>query len=597
MVTNLNCHICEQGCVLAEGKTGVCGMYEQKHGCIEERFADRYLVACPISIETMPILHYFPGAKFLQISTTGCNFNCPGCISTVIVREMPRDSRVFQTLTPEQIVEKAIQEKCMGIAFLMNDPLASFPTFLRVAKLARSKGLQVGCSSNTYFTEKALDQIIPYLNFINVGMKGFFDNAYYACGASSGIAPVLRNIRSLVSSGVHVEISSILMKDNSEELTDLAMFISQISPAIPLQVMRFIPFENADIAQEPTVRDAEEFCKSLRKILPFVYLFNTPGTDLLHTACPQCNLTVYKRNFYGPMGAKPYGVPPASENSGQCPQCRYDLNMTGALSKSAYQEGDFEGGYPFTRALEIVEAMLIAMGVREKRKLANAWESLLEKGGLKKLHHGIQNPLTYIETLRRFGKIAESSDAAEELARYLEEKLTHISAGVASITQSPRVYYTMAKPLFYINHGRLENQLVETAGGISVNKSMDSAGRPGRNLTKEKLIALNPDVIFISAFISNSVTDFYQECRQLEIPVNAVKNRRIYTHPSPGWDFGSPRWILGLMYMANVLHPQIFNFDVMEEAKHFYRRFYQMEFSLPQVNRSFSKPDKAWQWE
>ncbi|WP_020586190.1 radical SAM protein [Desulfobacter curvatus] len=596
-MANLNCHICEQGCILAEGKTGVCGMYEQKHGHIEERFADQYLVACPISIETMPILHYFPGGKFLQISTTGCNFNCPGCISTVIVREMPRDSRVFQTLTPGQIVEKAIQEECMGIAFLMNDPLASFPTFLSVAKLARSKGLRVGCSSNTYFTEKTLDQITPYLNFINIGMKGFFDNAYYRCGASSGIAPVLRNIRSLVSSGVHVEISAILMKDNAEELTDLAMFISQISPSIPLQVMRFIPFENADISQEPTVREAEEFCTALRKILSFVYLFNTPGTELLHTACPRCNLTVYKRNFYGPMGAKPYEVPPASENDGQCPQCRYDLNMIGTASELAFQEGDFEGGYPFTRALEIVEAMLIAMGVHEKRKLAKAWESLLEKGGLKQLHHGIQTPLTYIETVRRFGKIAEASEAAEELAAYLEEKLTYINAGVASVTHFPRVYYTMAKPLFYINHGRLENRLVETAGGISVNKSMDSVGRPGRNLTKEKLIALNPDVIFISAFISNSVTDFYQECLESDIQVNAVKNQQIYTPPSPGWDFGSPRWILGLMYMANVLHPQIFDFDVMEEAKRFYRRFYQMEFSLPHVNRSFSKPDKEWRWE
>lgn len=595
-MANLNCHICEQGGVLAEGKTGVCGMYEQKNGRIEERFADRYLVACPISIETMPILHYFPGGKFLQISTTGCNFNCPGCISTVIVRDMPRDSRVFQTLTPEQIVEKAIQEKCMGIAFLMNDPLASFPTFLRVAKLARSKGLHVGCSSNTYFTEKALARITPYLNFINVGMKGFFDNAYYRCGASSGIAPVLRNIRSLVSSGVHVEISAILMKDNTDELTDLAMFISQISPAIPLQVMRFIPFENADISQEPTVCEAEEFCTALRKILPFVYLFNTPGTELLHTTCPECNLTVYRRNFYGPMGAKPYGVPPASENNGQCPQCQCDLNMIGTSSESAFQEGDFEGGYPFTRALEIVEAMLIAMGVREKRKLATAWESLLEKGGLKKLHHGIQTPRTYIETLRHFGKIVDASESAEELAGFLEEKLTYINAGVSLATHLPRVYYTMAKPLFYINHGRLENQLVETAGGISVNRSMDSVGRPGRNFTKERLIALNPEVIFISAFISNSVTDFCEECLQLDIQVNAVKNERIYTPPSPGWDFGSPRWILGLMYMANVLHPKIFNFDVMEEARQFYRRFYQMDFLLPHVNRSFSKPDREWQW-
>ena len=123
----VNCSICELRCRLTQGRTGVCGLYEVKDNRIVERFADHYLVACPISIETMPILHFYPGAKFLQISTTGCNFNCPGCISTVLVREMFPDSRALQHLTAEQIIVKARDEQCVGIVFLMNDPLAAFP--------------------------------------------------------------------------------------------------------------------------------------------------------------------------------------------------------------------------------------------------------------------------------------------------------------------------------------------------------------------------------------------------------------------------------------------------------------------------------------
>lgn len=71
-------------------------------GRIVEWFPDLYLVACPISVETMPMLHYYPGAKFLQISTTGCNFNCEGCISTVIVREMSPESYALKHLTPRR---------------------------------------------------------------------------------------------------------------------------------------------------------------------------------------------------------------------------------------------------------------------------------------------------------------------------------------------------------------------------------------------------------------------------------------------------------------------------------------------------------------
>ena len=129
-MNHLDCSICELRCRLTEGRQGACGLYELQENRIVERFADRYLVACPISIETAPILHFYPGAKFLQITTTGCNFNCPGCISTVLVREMFPDSRALQHLTVEQIVAKAFETRCEGIVFLMNDPLV-MPRILR----------------------------------------------------------------------------------------------------------------------------------------------------------------------------------------------------------------------------------------------------------------------------------------------------------------------------------------------------------------------------------------------------------------------------------------------------------------------------------
>ena len=60
---------------------------------VEEVYPDRYLAVSPISVETMPMLHFHPGAKFLQISTIGCNFECPGCISAVVVKEIDPSSR------------------------------------------------------------------------------------------------------------------------------------------------------------------------------------------------------------------------------------------------------------------------------------------------------------------------------------------------------------------------------------------------------------------------------------------------------------------------------------------------------------------------
>ncbi|MDI6604368.1 MAG: radical SAM protein [Thermoanaerobacteraceae bacterium] len=590
----MKCKICERDCEISENSTGACGLYENKGQSIVERFPNKYLITCPISIETMPMLHFYMGQKFLQVSTVGCNFHCPGCISTVIVKEMNYESKALRELSPAEIVNEAIKNNCIGIAFLMNDPIASFYTFLKVAEAAKERKLLVGCSSNTYFTEDALSKIIKYLDFINIGIKGMSNDIYRKCGGST-VNPVIRNIKILHDNGVFIEVSCVYTNNNEKEVIELAKKIKKISKDIPLQIMRFIPLEEADCSLEPSIKASEELVKELKQYVNYVYLFNSPGTDFLNTYCPVCGEFIYKRDFYGPMGAKL--KPMEGSNLVErkiCPTCSFKLSYKGSLKNVKYQEADFEGGYPFTRALEIIESILITIGVSEKNKIVKVWEYVLCNEKLKDFHMNIQNLNNYINTIKIFGKIVGYNNEAENLACYLEEKISIIQNGVSNVKNKPRVYYAMGKPLFCIKGGRMENQLVETAGGISVNKELDCSGRPGMRITAKQLNKLNPDIIFISAFISNSVEDFYDECIKDGINTGAVKNKRIYTHIAPGFDFGSPRWILGLMYIANNLHPDIFNFNVIKEAEQFYEKFYNMNFTLSNLNRSFAKPDNKW---
>ncbi|TEB06057.1 Benzylsuccinate synthase activating enzyme [Pelotomaculum schinkii] len=592
----MRCNICERGCLLPEAGTGACGLYSRIGREIVELYPDRYLIICPISIETMPLLHFYPGGKFLQISTAGCNFNCDGCISAAIVKEMDPASRAFHHLSPEQVVDEAVRNDCIGITFLMNDPLASFLTFINVAEAAKARGLLVGCSSNGYFTEASLDKIIKLLDFVNIGVKGMSGEAYSRCGGDTP-APVLRNIERFYQSGVHVEVSCICSKGHNQEILILADYLANISADIPLQVMRFIPVEGAELALEESIRKAEGLRDMLREKLNYVYLFNSPGAEYLNTLCPGCGELILKRDFYGPMGAKlkPAGLGLGEKNC--CPRCGRELNIKGFVAKKVYQEGDFQGGYPFTRALEMMEAILIAMGVREQQKVVRIWEDVLCNNNLGKFHDDIRTPRAYIKTIRHFGGLIGLEDKAEALAKYLEEKLLLIESGLRTVDRKPRVYYAMGKPNFCIKGGRLENQLVETAGGTSVNREIDCEGRPGMSITLEQLEALNPEIIFISSFMSSPVDDFYEECLKACLDVEAVKNKRIYNLPAPCWDFGSPRWVLGLMFIANIIHPGIFHFDVLAEAKVFYDKFYGMEFSLSDTNLSFGKPSCSFKWD
>ncbi|WP_027400585.1 radical SAM protein [Anaerovorax odorimutans] len=587
-----NCYICSRECNMSENRIGACGKYTLKDGKIKEIAENKYLVICGISIETMPILHFHPKGKFLQITTIGCNFNCPGCVSSVMVKELGPDSSALKYKTPSEIIETAKKENCIGISFVMNDPLASYFTFLEVAKKAKEANLLVGCSTNAYFTEKSANEIAEYIDFINVGVKGFNDESYKLCGANE-IKPVLENIITFFNKGIHLEISCMYKKGDNENLEKLAVWMSNLNKDIPLQIMRYIPLEDAIVELEPTINEAENLCEKLSTILNYVYLFNTPGTRFLNTYCPECKNIIIERDFYGPMGAKVIN----STTNSACSKCGNKISIKGLKEREPFKEDGFNGGYPFTRALEMIQAILITSGVNKLSDVVKVWEIILQDNGIENLHEDIQFLDSYLCSIEKFAGYCGAEEKAKLLASYMREKINEINKKVETVKNKPRVYYCMGKPLFCLNAGRFENQLVTAAGGISVNREKKIDGRPGKSISVDELNELNPDVIFISSFLSNNIDDFYRDCLEMGVKVNAVYSKRIFTHTFPNWDFGSPRWLLGLMNIANILHPDVFKYNMMDEAQEFYNKFYKTEFIPKSLNLSFGKPNNNWNWK
>lgn len=589
-----NCYICGRMCAIDENQTGACGKYTCREGKLAEITPDKYLVVCCISIETMPVLHFRPNGKFLQITTTGCNFNCPGCVSTILVRELDQNSAVLKHMTPDELIKKAVEEDCIGISFLMNDPLASYFTFLNVAKAAKTAGLLVGCSTNGYFTRQSLDKLTPFLDFVNVGIKGFSDEEYHICGAES-IGPVLENLMALYKAGVHVEVSCTYKNGGEESLEAFASWLSHNGLNIPVQIMRYIPLEGAEPELEPKISLSEALCGQLKEKLDYVYLFNTPGTALLNTYCPQCGSLLIQRDFYGPMGAKVRNVCIGAD--AKCPECGRDIPISGLAQREGYSEKSFEGGYPFTRALEMIQAVLVASGADRLPEVAKVWEKVLLDDDFDALHKDLNSISRYISLIEKLSALCGRPEKGNALAEYLKSRVGEIENKLKDVKYRPRVYYAMGKPLFCLNGERFENQLITAAGGLSVNMEVQGEGRPGLTITAEELTALNPEIIFISSFLSNATDDFLKECHEKNIRADAVESGRIYAHPCPNWDFGSPRWILGLMYIANILHPRVFSFDLQKEAETFYREFYNCEFNPSEINLSFSKPSTKWKWK
>ena len=592
----MRCMICERGCQVTPGDTGLCGRYRNDGGRMVERYPDRYLITSPISVETIPLLHFHPGAPFFQVSTVGCNFDCPGCIATVTAREMRPDSPVLRHLPPEAVVDMAVAAGCRGIAFLMNDPLASYQTFLGLARTAKARGLLVCCASNAYFTEASLHPFLELLDGINIGIKGLTRAGIGACGGGNP-EPVLRNIRRLRQAGVHVEVACMDRRDNRDDTRRLAGVLAAIDPDLVLQLMRYVPLEDADPALEPTIADTEGFAQSLRAVLPFTYVFNSPGTRELDTVCPDCGKLLVSRDFYGPMGARLLGLGPGvATDAVTCPGCGAGPAITGPVSPPALREKAFQGGYPFTRGLEIVESLCLAMGTTSQAEVVRAWEHLLAERLLNQLHKDIQTMDGYFGLVRHFGTVLGRETAAAGLIDFLSEMIEPVRAGVATVTRRPRVYYAMGRPLFAIKGDRFENHLAAVAGGESLNTRLELEGRPGRTIDAATFMRLDPEVICISSFLSCEPGEFCRLCREEGLDVSAVRTGRVHTAPVPSSDFGAPKWVLGLRHLANVLHPDRFAFDLTDDARRYHSHVFGRDFPPESINRSFAKPSRLWRF-
>ena len=582
MTAAIPCKICEIHCEISPGSTGRCRMYMNQDGCIVERYPDSYLVEYPISIETMPLLHFYPRGKFIQVSTIGCNFTCSGCVSELLTRSVAEFSPSLLKKSPEMIVKRARDEGCRGIVFTMNEPTVSLPTFSRMARAAREAGLVTGCSTNGYFTQDSLASLIPLLDAAAVGIKGNADPAYRACGARSA-EPVFRNIATLIDNGIHVEITVVHERGSEEDLLTTCRKIADLSKDIPIQVMRFIPFGPADISLEPGIRASENLCDRIREHSRYVYLFNSPGSPYLHTMCPRCGAVVVHRELFGPMGAHVIDL----KQNWVC-SCGYHIPFSGACAHTVYQEEGMMGGYRPTRALEVIKAITTCFGITDEQTSARVWVDFISRNYIDVLHKKIQAIDTYYELVDHLADLTGRRQEGTDLVRTLKEHVEGISTEVAGLPR-PRVLYSMGTPLFVLNEDRFENKLVTTAGGEPLNRGFPRKGKPGIMIEPADLVRLNPEVIIISGFLSTPVEDAYMLCNELGIDIPAVKDRRIYGMP-PSWDFGNPRWILGLSFLAGVLHPQEIHRDLEREADRFYQKFYHIPYADARPNRSFFRP-------
>ncbi|MCH3955410.1 MAG: AmmeMemoRadiSam system radical SAM enzyme [Eubacterium sp.] len=277
----MKCEVCFRHCELAEGQTGFCHGRKCENGKILPLNYGQMTSLALDPVEKKPLQRFCPGSMILSCGSYGCNLACSFCQNYEISMAGEENSRT-EYLPPEKLVklaEQLVPQGNIGIAFTYNEPLVGYEYVRDAAELARGKGLKTVLVTNGTAEIPVLEEVLPYIDAMNIDLKGFTEE-YYSRNCRGSLSQVKAFIERACMD-CHVELTTLIVpaeNDAEEEMEQEAAWIASLNGGrgkeIPLHVTRFFPrYHMSDLRPTP-VRTVYHLAEIARKSLKYVYTGN-----------------------------------------------------------------------------------------------------------------------------------------------------------------------------------------------------------------------------------------------------------------------------------------------------------------------------------
>ena len=187
-----------------------------------------------------------------------------------------------EIISPQELVNIAIDTRDkgnIGIAFTYNEPLVGYEFVLDTAKLAKKNDLKTVLVSNGTAELSVLAELAPYIDAMNIDLKGFTDE-YYDKLLGGSRKQVMEFIEEAVKH-CHVELTTLIIpgeNDSEEEMRELSGWVRELELAneksIPLHISRFFPRFKMTDRDATSVSKVYKLADVAREKLELVYTGN-----------------------------------------------------------------------------------------------------------------------------------------------------------------------------------------------------------------------------------------------------------------------------------------------------------------------------------
>ncbi|MBO4706670.1 MAG: AmmeMemoRadiSam system radical SAM enzyme [Spirochaetaceae bacterium] len=276
------CDVCFRHCKIEENSTGFCGARTCRDGKIISANYGRLTSLALDPIEKKPLKIFHPGSNILSLGSYGCNLRCPFCQNYSISWSQKafeyKDRAEYYT--PEEIVKTALDlrpRSNIGLAFTYNEPLIGYEFVRDTAKLSKEVGLHNVLVTNGTATQKVLNEILPYIDAMNIDLKAFTPRFYH--DFINGDLQMVKDFIQTAVATCHIELTTLIIpqeNDSEEEIRELSAWVAalenQYNKKIPLHITRFFPtfhLTDRDPTPIPTILRLVEIAKeNLKFVFP-----------------------------------------------------------------------------------------------------------------------------------------------------------------------------------------------------------------------------------------------------------------------------------------------------------------------------------------
>ena len=183
------------------------------------------------------------------------------------------------------------------------------------------------------------------------------------------------------------------------------------------------------------------------------------------------------------------------------------------------------------------------------------------------------------EAFRTLGELLDCQEQANKIADYCDQAVAEAQENAALIPEEERksVYYGLYESgLTTCAQGSFHTEVIDLVGAVNC-AVMDNAGSGFTEISFEQLLNWQPDVVLLDtqSMVDAAPTD------ELWKELTAVQNGEIHKIPTEPYSFldqpPAANRIIGIKWLGNLLYPEVYDYDMVEEVREFYQLFYRYE--------------------